>query len=650
VSPSADDPFAAIRASLTEGDGAAALARVNAVLARSPSAEQAIALRVLGAQAARILADLPLEIAHLEAAEELAAVAVPGALGGARLQLGLAILRRGDAKRAASVLGDALPVLVDDPEALARAKAAHADARARALSEPGAAVRAPIGALERGAKARVYRLLERLHEADADATADELLVQLLDDAIEATRADRGFVLLAEPDGLKVRVAHDARGHEIIHPHLEVSFSIARTAALEGRTIAALRPAEDPRFARSRSARRLKLKAVCAAPLRYRRESLGVIVLDQKSERHGGFDREMELLATELARGAAGIIFRARRHDAERAAHEALVEQYARDAERVRGRFQAEKIVGASPAIARLLRLLERIASRDTRVLIRGESGTGKELVARTIHDNSPRRKKPFVAVNCGALADTVLEAELFGHEAGAFTGASRAQVGLIRAADGGTLFLDEIAEASPKLQVALLRFLEEGELRPVGGNDVVKVDTRVLAATHDDLEGSVATGRFRADLLHRLNTVSVTVPPLRERPADVPLLARVFAAEAAKDGSGRGALTFAIERELEHRAWPGNVRELRNTVMQLVTLGTLPAASGAPRPAKRAEPVWKDAAEGVPTLGDSEKRTILAALAACDGNKSAAAKTLGISRRGLYYLLDQHGLSGARKA
>ncbi len=643
---------AAIRERLASGDAVGALRRAAvAIRAARGSPEDTVALHLLAAQAARALGDVALEIQSLEAAEEAAAHA-PAALGATRLQLGLALLRRGAFKEAQRALKDALPVLADDTDALARARAALVDARTAAAEAPtpkASLVSFVALAASKPTRARVQKILEKLQETDPDAPSDAVVVQFLDELVEATRADRGFVLFAEPDGLAVRVARDASGAEVLHPHAEVSYSIARTAAVEGRTLVALKPAEDPRFARSRSARRLGLKAVIAAPIRFRRETIGVVVLDRRT-REGAFDASDELFATEFARGAGGLIFRARRHDAEIAAHAAMLEEYARAAEKVRRRFDAGDMIGAAPALVFLLQMLEKVAPTDARVLIRGESGTGKELVARTIHKNSARRRGRFVAINCAAVVDGVLENELFGHVKGAFTGADAAAPGILRAAHQGTLFLDEVGDASPRFQAAILRFLEQGEVRPVGGVSTHAVDTRVLAATHEDLEGLVASGRFRMDLLHRLNSVSLVVPRLAERTSDIPLLARAFALEATGGDAKRvqALVTRRVLDALEARAWPGNVRELKNTVTKLMATGKLHDEVG-PRP-KRAAPrssPWRESTDHVPTLREVERRTIQAALVACEGNKMNAAKMLGISRRGLYYLLEDHGLADA---
>ena len=646
------DARAAIRERLDSGDGVRALALARAAIGAATKAEDEVALHVLAAQAARALGDVALEVHHLESAEEAAARGCPASLGAARLQLGLTHLRRGAHREAERVLKDALPVLEDDPEARARAQAALVDARTRAAESLPTAekVRSTFASLaaSKAAKARVFRMLERLYEVDPEVPVDQLLVRFLDELVEATRADRGFVLLAEPDGLRVSVARDGARNDVVHPHLEVSFSIAREAALEGRTLLAQRPAEDPRFSKSRSARRLGLKAVCAAPIRFRREAMGVVVLDRRTS-EGGFDRTSELLATDFARGAAGLVFRARRQDAGRAAHSALMAEFAQEAEHVRRRFKAPRILGSSAPVVFMLRLLEKVARADARVLIRGESGTGKELVARTLHDNSSRRHRPFIAVDCGALPDSVVEGELFGHARGAYTGAEGGRAGILRSANRGTLFLDEVANASPKLQVCLLRMLETGEVRPVGASEARVVNVRVIAATNEDLEGLVAAGRFRLDLLHRLNAFSLIVPPLRDRLEDVPLLAREFALEAARGDEKRVStlLTKRVLGLLAARSWPGNVRELKNVVNELVALGRLPGTPEDPivKKARPREPAWKDAPEEVPTLREMERRTIQAALAACDGNKLRAARMLGISRRGLYYLLDDHGLA-----
>src|SRR5512132_2924732 len=260
---------------------------------------------------------------------------------------------------------------------------------------------------------------------------------------------------------------------------------------------------------------------------------------------------------------------------------------------LRDKYRLENAVGRSEAMLQVFKTAARVAASDATVLILGESGTGKELVARALHQSSPRASGPFVPVDCGAIAEGVLESELFGHVKGAFTGAQAARRGLFEEAGGGTLFLDEIGDIGPALQARLLRALQEGTIRRVGANEAIPVDARVVAATNRDLEGAVKAGRFREALYYRLNVVTIRIPPLRERREDVPLLAEHF---AAKHGRGEGATVSADARELlQAYDWPGNVRELENVVARALALNPsgvvvpsdLPdrVRGGAPEPA-----------------------------------------------------------------
>jgi transcriptional regulator with PAS, ATPase and Fis domain len=297
-------------------------------------------------------------------------------------------------------------------------------------------------------------------------------------------------------------------------------------------------------------------------------------------------------------------------------------------------------VGESEAVFRLLRFLEKVAPTDASVLIRGESGSGKELVARILHTNSPRRGQRFEAVNCGALAESLLESELFGHIKGAFTGAERDRAGVFERASGGTVFLDEIGDASPRLQAELLRVLQEGEVRRVGDKDVRQVDVRVVAATHQDLEEMVAEGRFREDLFYRLNMIQAAVPPLRERRDDIPALAASFAQEARglmQDPAAARPLDEQALADLQARDWPGNVRELRNAVLRHVAVGELAQEVESPD-------LERDLTDDVLALDELERRAIVRALRKAGGAKTDAAKLLNISRRTLYNKIRHYGL------
>ncbi|MCJ8502760.1 sigma 54-interacting transcriptional regulator [Desulfatitalea alkaliphila] len=319
-------------------------------------------------------------------------------------------------------------------------------------------------------------------------------------------------------------------------------------------------------------------------------------------------------------------------------------------------FHADNIIGRSPAMKALLDTLAMAAPAEATVLIAGESGTGKELIARSIHFNSPRRDNPLVVVNCAAIAETLLESELFGHEKGAFTGADRTRPGRFEQADGGTLFLDEVSETTPTMQAKLLRAIQEREVQRVGGRQTLHVDVRILAATNRDLAKEVAEGRFREDLFYRLNVITLEVPPLRRRSDDIPLLAQHFLKRyAAKNRKTvKGFSPQAMDLLLKHD-WPGNVRELENAVERAVILMTgdyitekeLPATIAAAEEKNDIDQA-KGAAEATAAavdrpLEEIEREAILAAVAAAGGNKSEAARRLGITRKTLHNKLKQYG-------
>jgi two-component system response regulator AtoC len=294
------------------------------------------------------------------------------------------------------------------------------------------------------------------------------------------------------------------------------------------------------------------------------------------------------------------------------------------------------------------------------VLVLGESGTGKELVARAIHEGSPRRSKAFVKLNCGALPDALLESELFGYEKGAFTGAVTRKPGRIELAHEGTLFLDEIGDIGLPMQVKLLRVLQERELERLGGTTTIKVDVRFVAATHRDLEGMVSRGEFREDLFYRLSVVPLHVPPLRARPEDIPPLALRFAAvHAANNGKTISLGADAVER-LTRAPWPGNVRQLQNFVERLVVLSDGPVihaadverelaprstSPAAPKPTSPPAPLDTGPPNLDAALRDTEREAIRNALSRASGNRTVAARLLGVSRRGLYYKMAELGIT-----
>jgi two-component system response regulator AtoC len=310
------------------------------------------------------------------------------------------------------------------------------------------------------------------------------------------------------------------------------------------------------------------------------------------------------------------------------------------------------MVGASPALDEARAMIRRAAATNSTVLILGETGTGKELAARAIHSLSPRTKHPFVRLNCGALPETLIESELFGYEKGAFTGAIARKPGRVELANGGTLFLDEVGELSLPSQVKLLRLLQEREFERLGGTETLKADVRVVAATHRSLPDMVKQGTFREDLLYRLNVIPITLPPVRARPGDVPVLVRHFFSTLAP-ASGRPAAWLTPEGMalLEQQSWPGNVRQLQNFIERLLVLAPTDeiGAADVQRELGRAD---MGAATAPVATGesldarrkDAEREAVEEALAKARGNRSLAARLLGVSRRTLYNKLEALGL------
>jgi DNA-binding NtrC family response regulator len=307
------------------------------------------------------------------------------------------------------------------------------------------------------------------------------------------------------------------------------------------------------------------------------------------------------------------------------------------------------MIGESPAMQQLRATIDKVAGSDATVLITGDSGTGKELVARALHFAGRRAGRAFVPVNCGALVGTLLDSELFGHVRGAFTGADSAKRGLFVSADGGTLFLDEIGELPIELQPKLLRALQDGEVKPVGGTTAMRVDARVIAATNRTLAEAVKSGAMREDLFYRLAVITIEVPPLRNRRDDIPRLARHFAEDAAQRAErGRPEITDAAIAHLVAQPWPGNVRELENTIERAVILAAgdvLDVADVAgPRPAAPSPGLSTFAGDHVPTLDELERTHILRVLELCENQKTKAAAMLGINRTTLWKKLRTYGI------
>ncbi len=335
-------------------------------------------------------------------------------------------------------------------------------------------------------------------------------------------------------------------------------------------------------------------------------------------------------------------------------HAGLKEENRALKEHLRSDYDIANIIGRSQPMKKLMDMMSMVAPSEATVLITGESGTGKELIARSLHFNSPRKEKPLVVVNCASITETLLESELFGHEKGAFTGADKRREGRFMQANHGTIFLDEIGETSPTMQAKLLRVLQEKEVQRVGGEETIKVDVRIVAATNRNLEADVANGRFREDLFYRLNVMNLNVPPLKERQEDIPLFAQHFLKKFADKNrkTVKGFVPLAVDMLLNYD-WPGNVRELENAIERAVILLTgehitekqLPLNITKKYPDLSTSPIAAaPVMDGTRSMEEIEKEAILATLKASGGNKSETARRLGITRKTLHNKLKNYGL------
>jgi len=318
---------------------------------------------------------------------------------------------------------------------------------------------------------------------------------------------------------------------------------------------------------------------------------------------------------------------------------------------VRDKYRFENLVGNSPGMQEVFRLVERVAPTSSTALILGASGTGKELIARAIHENSTRSEERFLKINCSALSETLLESELFGHERGSFTGAVTMKRGLFEVADGGTLFLDEVGDTPLPLQAKLLRVLQEGEIRRVGGTEDISVDVRLIAATNQDLKRKIDEGNFRDDLFFRLNVVSIPIPPLRDRVDDIPLLVDHLVQKKASKSTPLPKISQQAQTAMEGYSWPGNVRELENAIERAIVLsegdtielGDLPEEISTNIPASTNDDEGCGDS-GWQTLKELEKGHIARVLLSMNGKREEAAKLLGITRRTLYDKIKRYGL------
>ncbi|MDZ7361777.1 MAG: sigma 54-interacting transcriptional regulator [candidate division KSB1 bacterium] len=415
------------------------------------------------------------------------------------------------------------------------------------------------------ALATKYRTLYDVGKLVASEMETDALLRLaMDKVIEVTRAQRGFIALVEnKNKLDFKVARNIEKGDIDQPHFQVSRSVIEKVMANGETICLRDAMADATFGGAESVMRLQLLSVLCTPIKIEARVAGVIYVDNSNVKQL-FDETVADLLTAFAEQIAIALKNAYVFSDLKKSHQQLANE-------LRANYKFDNIIGSGPAMTKILQLVAQVADTDTTVLIQGENGTGKELIARALHYNSSRKDKPFVVVNCGAIPETLIESELFGHEKGAFTGAINRKQGKFELADGGTVFLDEIGEMSPAMQVKLLRVLQDGTFSPVGSAAETQCDVRVIAATNRELKKMLAEKTFREDLYYRLNVINLAVPPLRERREDLLLLVAHFLKKHGKANQSL-RLSKAAEQTLLDYDYPGNVRQLENIIQRAVIL------------------------------------------------------------------------------
>ena len=500
-------------------------------------------------------------------------------------------------------------------------------------------------------EARLHRMLKIFRRLAREDELPRLLEQVVEAMMELTDAERGAVVLGRGSEQLAVAREFAQAGDAV----DFSRSVIERVLAQGEPVLSVDATADDRFDGSRSISHLNLRSVLAVPLVFRGELLGAAYVDHRLRR-GNFDAEdlahmedfADLAALAIAHARALSEVRAQKAELEQQKTELASLLERRDVEVVGLREAVREapvrnsyrgMVGSSAKMQQVFRLIDRLADSDVPVVIHGESGTGKELVARAIHDAGPRRARPFVAENCGAIPETLLESVLFGHARGAFTGAQLARPGLFEAAEGGTIFLDEIGETSPAMQTKLLRVLQEGEVRRIGENRSRTIDVRVIAASNRSLEQMVEQGSFRQDLYYRIHVVKLELPALRERREDIPALIEHFLSRGSSRGD-RPALELAAAslRKLTLHPWPGNVRELENEVQRWLALceqRVLPEDLSPTIGAAASEVEDPDDLGLRPRVDRLERELIARAMQRTGGNQTQAAALLGLSRFGL---------------
>ncbi|HEX5032682.1 MAG TPA: sigma 54-interacting transcriptional regulator [Candidatus Eisenbacteria bacterium] len=498
---------------------------------------------------------------------------------------------------------------------------------------------------------RVNNVLQASRQVTGTLDWNELLIRVVDAVVQIAGADRGFLMRMREDGkLHFEIARSRDEATLPPDEFQISWGIAEEAAHRRETVWVPDAVGSSLFQDRKSVRELSLRTVVALPILTAGRVLGVLYVDSHSIAHEFTPEDIAILEGFAAQVAVALE-NARLHEELKDSKNRLEMENLNLRRALKEESRYGLLVGRSPKMLRVIELMEKVIPTHVSVLIQGETGTGKELVARAIHLNGPRREKNFMAVNCGALPESLLESELFGYRKGAFTGASEDRIGLFEAADGGTLFLDEVGEMPATLQVKLLRVLQDSQIRRVGDTISRRVDFRLIAATNRDLKTEVEGGRFRQDLFYRLNVVPISLPPLRERGEDTLLLSQHFLELFSKQQvkAVRGLSAESRELLLRH-PWPGNVRELENAMARAVALadegGAIePLLFGLGAPVTRR---WDGQHTLRETLDAVEAETIREALRQCESNVSRAARALGVSRQHLHNRMNAHGIRRSR--
>ena len=496
-------------------------------------------------------------------------------------------------------------------------------------------------------------LFEISQHLDQSRDLPDELGPILTTIAEHTGMVRGTITLVDraKDELVIGAAQGLSANQLERGRYEPGEGVVGTVVQTGRAVAIPRISEEPRFLdRTKARRNLRKKDISyiCVPIKMENEVLGALSADRLFSENVSLDEDLRLMSIIASMIARAVRLRQRMQEE----RNRLIEENVRLQHEREEKFRPANMIGRAKAMQRVYDQIAQVAGSDATVLLRGPSGVGKELVASAIHYNSARAAKPFVRVNCAVLPETIIESELFGHEKGAFTGATQQRMGRFELAHRGTIFLDEIGDLSPHAQMRLLRVLQEQEFERVGGTKTISVNVRVIAATLRDLEQMIEDGTFRQDLYYRLNVFPIHIPPLRERRTDILELANFFVEKYSKENHKyvRRISTPAIDMLMVYH-WPGNVRELENCIERAVLLTREDVIRNQHLPPTLQTARGSSTSMGgrlEETLGQVEREMLIEALKDADGNRAKAARTLGITERLMGLRVKRHGIDPKR--